>query len=156
MPHPTLHKFVDDGSACFANLTLRSGERVFLSIAAKGLALFRLHLGGRVPGRRLYAVDGAALMRMRRVLARDAARLPALPRGRDVHRDEGAMAEFLDAALADLAALNAGQAVPGRVEALDAEHPEERPLSLMTRLALTANDAADCIRLFARAQNTAG
>jgi hypothetical protein len=156
MHPPILHKFVDDGGACFANLTLRSGERVFLSIAQTGFALFRLHLGGRIPGRRLFAADAQALARMHRVLAREAERLPLLPQATELHRNEGAMAEFLDAALEDLNAVNEGRAVPGRVEALDVDNPPERPLSVLTRLALTAGDAADCVRLFTRAANTAG
>jgi len=154
MSHAILHKYVDSSGACFANVTLQSGERVFLSIAAKGFALLRLHLGGFVPGRRLFVADARALGRMHRVLAHDNGRLPALPQARDLHRDEGAMAEFLDAAIEDLTAVNQGRPVPGRVEALDVENPPERPLSLLTRLALTARDAEDCVRLLERAKNT--
>ena len=154
MSNVILHKYVDSSGACFANITLQSGERVFLSIAAKGFAMFRLHLGGFIPGRRLFAVDPQVLARMQRVLAYDNGRLPALPQARELHRDEGAMAEFLDAAIEDLTAVNEGRPVPGRVEALDVENPPERPLSLLTRLALTARDAADCIRLLERAKNT--
>lgn len=156
MPAPVLHKYVDDGRACFANLTLGSGERIFLSVAATGFAVFRLHLGGRIPGRRLFEADAAGLKRMHRVLARETLRLPLLPRARDLHRDQGAMAGLVDAALVDIEALQAGRAVPGAVERFDTGNPPERPLALLTRLALTAHDIPDCLRLLTRARNTPG
>lgn len=156
MHRPVLHKYVDDGRACFANLSLPSGERVFLSLAASGFVLFRLHLGGLIPGRRLFEADPAALRRMLRVLGREATRLPALPRARDLHRDQGAMSDLIDAAITDLEALNAGATIPGAVARFDTQDPPERPLSLLTRLALTAADIDACVRLYTRARNTPG
>lgn len=152
MNGPILHKYVD-GGASFANLALPSGERLFLSIAKSGFAIRRLHLGGRIPGRRLFAADAAAVERMRCVLARDSS-LPPLPQATELHRDEGAMASFLDAALADLGALKDGHAVPGAVDDFDPDDPPLRPLAAFTRLALTASDVDDCARLFERAKNT--
>ena len=38
--------------------------------------------------------------------------------------------------------------IPGQVDALDLDNPPERPLSLFTRLALTARDEDDLVRLY--------
>ena len=90
---------------------------------------------------------------MANVLARDAPLLPPLPRAKK-HQDDSATHAFLDAATADLKAVAENKPVPGRVEALDLDNPPERPLSLFTRLALTAHDADDLVRLFERTRNT--
>jgi hypothetical protein len=66
------------------------------------------------------------------------------------------MHAFLDAAAVDLKAAVDDKPIPGKVQALDLESPTERPLSLFTRLALTAHDADDLVRLFERTRNTVG
>jgi hypothetical protein len=140
MPEAVLHKYLDFGARALSNVSLQSGERVLLSIAPSGFALRRLHLRGLLPGRSLFSAAAPDVDRMARVLERDAAGLPALPRAA-VHRDEAAMLEFVDAATADLKAIAENRPVPGAVDALDLENRPERPLSLLTRLALTARDA---------------
>jgi hypothetical protein len=155
MPEPVLHKYLDFGERAMSDLALPSGERVFISVLSTGFAVHRTHLGGLVPGRRLFIVDAADTARLARVIARDAHLLPALPRARQ-HRDESATMTSVDAATADLTAMTESRADPGSVNSLDLRHPNERPLSLFTRLALTAGDAADLARRFARAFNTAG
>jgi len=92
---------------------------------------------------------------MTNVLARDAGQLPPLPRAKK-HQDDSAMHAFLDASSADLRAAAENKPIPGKVEALDLDHPSERPLSLFTRLALTAHDSDDLVRLFERIRNTVG
>jgi hypothetical protein len=151
-----LHKYIDGGRACFANLTLVSGERVMLSLARGSFALLRLHLGGYLPGRRLFVANAFEVIRMQRVLQRHASTLPALPRATMVHRDDAQMEAFLDAALVDLKAVTDGRPAPGAVGSLDLDAMPDRPLALLTRLALTGRDAADCVRLYERAKNTAG
>jgi hypothetical protein len=64
------------------------------------------------------------------------------------------MNEFLDAAAVDLKAAVKNKPIPGKVNALDLENRPERPLSLFTRLALTARDGEDLVRLFERTRNT--
>ena len=66
------------------------------------------------------------------------------------------MHKFLDAATVDLNAAAENKPIPGKVDALDLDNPPERPLSLFTRLALTARDADDLVRLFERTRNTVG
>lgn len=155
MNGPILHKYVDNGIACFTNVTLASGERVMLSVAAEeGFAVFRLHLGGRVPGKRVFDSTVQDLARMTRVIARDDGTLPPLPQAVDEHRDDGAMLTFLEAANADVGAAAEGRAIPGAVDAFDPEAPPPRPLAMVTRLALVAADEADLVRRYERARNT--
>src|SRR5262245_1572250 len=124
MPKPILHKYFDFADGALANLTLASGERVLLSIVPSGtFEVRRFHLGGFVPGRRLFRAHPLEAERMAQVLARDSGRLPPLPRAARAHRDESTT--------------------------------PERPLSLFTRLALSAADANDLARRYERARNTA-
>jgi len=127
MADPVLHKYFDLGDRALANITLPSGERVLLTIVPAGFAVHRLHLFGVIPGRCLFGANNIASEQMANVLARDARQLPPLPRAKGKHHD-----------------------------ALNLDHPPERPLSLFTRLALTARDADDLVRLFERIRNTAG
>jgi hypothetical protein len=130
MPDPILHKYVDLGDRALANLTLKSGERVLLTILPAGFAVHRLHFLGIIPGQCLFGGNEPAYKPMAMVLARDAQLLPPLPRAKGKHQDD----------------------MGGR----DPADPAERPLSLLTRLALTAQDADDLARLFERTRNTVG
>jgi hypothetical protein len=155
MPEPVLHKYFDFGERALANLTLPSGERVLLTIVPNGFAVHQLHLWGAIPGRCLFGINDFGVRQIAKVLARDIHQLPPLPRAAK-HQDDSATHELLDAATADLKAIADNRPVPGRVDALDLDHRPERPLSLFTRLALSARDGDDLIRLFERARNTVG
>jgi hypothetical protein len=125
MSEPVLHKYFDLGDRALANLTLGSGERVLLTIVPNGFAVHMLHLFGMIPGRCVFGANSLAVDQMINVLLRDAPQLPPLPRARK-HQDE----------------------TP------DPDNAPERPLSLFTRLALTAHDVEDLTRLFERTRNT--
>jgi hypothetical protein len=153
MADPVLHKYFDFGDRALANLTLESGERVLLTIVPGGFATHRMHLFGSIPGRCLFGANNIATQQMTNVLVRDAGQLPPLPRA-SKHRDDSAMHAFLDASTADLRAVAENQPNPGNVDALNLDNPPERPLSLFTRLALTARDTDDLVRLFERIRNT--
>jgi hypothetical protein len=155
MSEPVLHKYFDLGDRALANITLSSGQRVLLTIVPAGFAVHRLHLLGVIPGRCVFGANAIACRQMAMVLARDSRHLPALPRPKK-YRDESTMHAFLDAATVDLKAAAENKPLPGKVEALDLENPPERPLSLFTRLALTARDEDDLARLLERARNTPG
>ena len=155
MTDPVLNKYFDFGDRALANLTLESGERVLLTIVPAGFAVHKLHLFGTIPGRCLFGANNIATTQMTSVLARDAGQLPPLPRAKK-YQDDSAMHAFLDASSADLRAAAENKAIPGKVDALDLDHPAERPLSLFTRLALTAHDSDDLVRLFERIRNTVG
>ena len=129
MSDPILHKYFDFGDNALANLTLASGERVLLTIVPAGFAVHRLHVFGMFPGRCLFGANTPGVQQMSNVLTRDTQQLPALPRAKGKHQVD---------------------AEP------DPAHPAERPLSLLTRLALTASDSDDLVRLFERTRNTAG
>jgi len=133
----TLTKYVDYGERAFADLTLESGERLFVSVVPKGLAIHRLHLGGIIAGRRVFATDPSGRDRISRALLREDGKLPPLPRATKKHRDDGHMMEFMDAAIKDLQAVAENKPIPGAVDAFDADNPPPRPLSLLTRFALT-------------------
>jgi hypothetical protein len=156
MSDTVLHKYFDFGDRALANLTLESGERVLLTIVPGGFAAHRLHLFGMIPGRCLFGANNIATQQMTNVLARDTVQLPPLPRATGKHQDESAMHAFLDAANIDLRAAAENKPIPGKVEALNLDNPPERPLSLFTRLALTARDSDDLIRLLERTRNTVG
>lgn len=130
MPDPILHKYFDLGDRALANLTLKSGERVLLTILPAGFAVHLLHVFGIIPGRCLFGINEPGYRQMTTVLARDQQLLPPLPRAKGKHQDD----------------------MSGR----DPADPAERPLSLLTRLALTAQDADDLTRLFERTRNTVG
>ncbi len=144
----TLHKLNDRGHAGFANVTLASGERVFLSLAVNGLRVHRLHLGGLVPGRTLMACDAPTLERAVRNLAR-AGGLPPLPQA-------FRMEAVLDSALAMLTPRPglAGVVHVGGGDGDDDALPD-RPVAVLARLALAARDADDLVRRIGRAANTA-
>jgi hypothetical protein len=149
VPDPVLHKYYDFGSRALSNISLRSGERVLLSLVPRGFALRRLYLNGLVPWGSLFSANALDTARIARVLARSANDLPPLPKAAQ-HRDDAAMLDFLDAATADLKAIAENKPVPGAVESLDLENRPERPLSLFSRLALVASDADDLARRFER------
>jgi hypothetical protein len=155
VPEPVLHKYYDFGSRALSNISLRSGERVLLSLVPKGLALRRLYLGGVVPWGSLFSANAHDTARIARVLARSANGLPPLPKAAH-HRDDAAMLELLDAATMDLKALAENKPVPGAVDALDLENRPERPLSLFSRLALAASDADDLVRRLERSRMLPG
>jgi hypothetical protein len=154
MPDPVLHKYCDFGDNALANLTLASGERVLLTIVPNGFAVHWLHLFGMIPGRCLFGANAMAVKQMVSVLARDAPQLPPLPRAKGRHQDDSAMHALLDATAVDLKTAAANKPIAGRVEALALDKTPERPLSLFTRLALTARDADDLVRLYERTRNT--
>ena len=155
MAEAVLHKYFDFGERALAKVTLPSGERVLLTMVPNGFAVHRLHLWGMIPGRCLFGMNDFGAKQLAKVLARDTNLLPPLPRAKK-HQDNSATHEFLDAATADLKAVAENKPVPGRVEALDLDNRPERPLSLFTRLTLTANDGDDLVRLFERTRNTVG
>jgi hypothetical protein len=128
MSEPILHKYFDFGDRALANVTLTSGERVLLTVLPNGFAVHRLHLFGMIPGRCLFGINMPGVKQMTNVVARDTLQLPPLPRAKGKHQ----------------------------VESLDPDNAQERPLSLFTRLALTARDADDVVRLFERTRNTVG
>jgi hypothetical protein len=125
MSEPVLHKYFDFGDRALANLTLGSGERVLLTVVPNGFAVHMLHLFGMIPGRCVFGANSLAVDQMINVLLREAPQLAPLPRAKR-HQDE----------------------TP------DPDDSPERPLSLFTRLALTAGDVDDLVRLFERARNT--
>src|SRR5690606_3241234 len=90
-----VHRYMDRGNGGFANLSLPSGERIFLSLSPKGLRVHNLILWGRIPGRTLCVADARQVDQMVKVIARDIARLPKLP-------DKAAMDAFLVVAMAAL------------------------------------------------------
>ena len=137
MAEPILHKYFDFGDRALANVTLLSGQRVLLTIVPAGFAVHRLHLFGIIPGHCLFGAGDDAYKRMADMLAHDAQQLPALPRAKGKHQDDPAIHATSDA---ERAPLQRG----------------ERPLSLFTRLALTARDEDDLVRLYERARNTPG
>jgi hypothetical protein len=151
-----LHKYIDLGPRAFSNISLPSGERVFISVQPKGVTVHRLHLRGIIPGRRLFGAGTDGRDRMVRVLLRDASRLAPLPTAVEQHRDDGATMEFMDAAIVDLEALGEGKAVPGAVDAIETDNPPPRPLALLTRLALGCATAAELTERFERTRNIAG
>ena len=155
MAEPILHKYFDFGDRALANLTLESGERVLLTIVPAGFAVHKLHVFGMIPGRCLFGANDIAATQMTSVLVRDTGQLPPLPQARK-HKDDSAMHAFVGAALVDLQAAAEEKPVPGNVAALNLDNPPERPLSLFTRLALTAPDTDDLVRLLERTRNTVG
>jgi hypothetical protein len=132
MPDPILHKYFDLGDRALANLTLKSGERVLLTILPAGFAVHRLHVFGIIPGQCIFGINEPGYRQMTTVLARDMQLLPPLPRAKGQHQDDAGAAPR------------------------QPDDPPERPLSLLTRLALTAQDADDLARLFERTRNTVG
>ena len=156
MSDPVLHKYFDLGDRALANLTLESGERVLLTIVPAGFAVHRLHFFGMFPGGCLFGANTVAAKQMTSVLARDARQLPPLPRAKGKHEDDSATHAFLDAAHVDLRAAAENKPIAGKVDAIDLDNPPERPLSLFTRLALTARDTDDLVRVFERTRNTVG
>ncbi len=72
------------------------------------------------------------------------------------HRDDGAVMEFMDAAIIDLKAVGEGKPVPGAVDAIETENPPPRPLALITRFALTMPDAQTLALRLERTRNTPG
>jgi hypothetical protein len=154
----TLLRYADFGERALSFLVLPSGESVFVSIGRKSISIHKMYLRGWIPGRRLFAATISDLNRMARTLTRtaDQLQLAPLPTATQEHRDEAALHMLLDAAIIDITAVGQGKAVPGHVDALDLDNMPERPLSLVTRLALAASDGADLRRRFERVRNTPG
>jgi hypothetical protein len=141
MAEAILHKYFDLGERALANLTLQSGERVLLTILPKGFAVHRLHLYGMIPGSCLFGANTPAVTQMVNVLTRDTPHLPPLPRAKGSHRIEP------ERLAPDEAAQDSTR---------ESDTTDERPLELFTRLALTAHDADELVRLYERTRNTAG
>ena len=149
MTKAILHKYFDFRETALANLTLPSGERVVMSVVASGtFEVRRLHLSGFIPGKRLFRAYPLEAGHMAQVLARESHRLEPLPTATGQHRDESAMHESPDAVPADLAA------GAGAIDVLQHDRRRERPLSLFTRLALSATDTDDLVRRYERVRNT--
>jgi hypothetical protein len=155
VPEPLLHKYYDFGNRALSNISLRSGERILLSLVPNGFALRRLYLNGLLPWGSLFSANAQDTARIARVLSRGAADLPPLPRAPH-HRDDAAMLELINAATIDLKAAAEAKPIPGAVEALDLDNRPERPLSLFSRLALSASDANDLVRRFERTRMLPG
>jgi len=153
---PILYKYLDLGPRAFSTMMLPSGEKVFVSLVPKGLAVHRLHLGGWIPGRRLFAASTQERDRMVRVLRREEDQLPPLPTAVKEHRDDGALMEFMDAAILDLNAVSAGKVQPRATDKIDTDNPPTRAMSLFTRLALSQPDAAALSARFDRVRNIPG
>ncbi len=136
-----VHRYMERGAGGFANLTLPSGERILISIAASGLRIHSLIWGGRLPWGRLYAADAASLARTVRVVARDSDRLPELPK-------DAAMDAFLTMATAALKNPDEYQ------RPLDGEDFPMSHLTVVTRAALAEPDAASLVRRLSRAAAT--
>jgi hypothetical protein len=138
---PVVHTCRERGAGGFANLTLASGERILISIAVNGVRVHRVILWGRIPGRTLHVAGAAHLAQAVKVIGRDIDRLPQLP-------DSAAMDALLTSAIATL---NDAQLRRGAVDG------DGRPLSaltVLTRAALAAPDAAAFVRTLSRAAAT--
>jgi len=110
---------------------------VVLSIVPSGrFAVGRLHLRGFVPGRQLVRAFPIEAEHMAQVLTRAADRLPRLPVATGQHREECG-----------------GQAADTAAARHICRDGRERPLSLFTRLALSATDADDLARRYERVRN---
>ena len=136
----TLNRYNDRGASGFANLTLDSGERIFISLAAAGLRVHRLILFGRIPGRTLHVADAASVRQAAKVLVRDLGRLPPLP-------DGAAMDSLLAGAITALKTAASGIAV-------GEDRTPTTVLEILTRAALAEPDAAAFVRRLSRAAVT--
>jgi hypothetical protein len=87
MPDPILHKYFDLGDRALANLTLKSGERVLLTILPAGFAVHLLHVFGIIPGRCLFGIKSLAGGKCRRC-SRATRSLAPLPRAKGKHQDD--------------------------------------------------------------------
>ena len=142
MPPATVHRYNDRGAGGFANLTLPSGERVFLSVAPSGLRIHRLVLWGRIPGKTLHTTDAATLAHLVAVLERDIASLPKLP-------DKAALHAFLAIATRAISDPSVYGSNPH-----DEEGETTTRLAVLTRAALAEPDAESLVRRFQRAAAT--
>ncbi len=139
---PSVHNFLERGAGGFANVSLASGERIFLSLAANGLRLHRLIWNGRLPWGKLLAASGDDLRRMVRTLGREMDSLPELPK-------EAALQAFTVAATQAISDPSIYSRQP-----LDAEGFPATSLALLTRVALAELDAASLLRRLRRAAVT--
>jgi hypothetical protein len=145
MPEPApaaVHRYADRGEGGFSNVTLPSGERVFLSLTPKGLRVHNLILWGRVPGKTLYTAGAGEVAQMVKVIARDIARLPKLP-------NDAAMNSFLVIAARAIKDPSVYRGKP-----LDEDENTTTPLAVLTRGALAETDAAGVVRRLQRAAAT--
>lgn len=138
---PVVHTYLERGAGGFANVTLASGERILISVAANGLRVHRLILWGRVPGRTVHVANAAELRQAVTVIARDVDRLPKLPD-----------AAAIDALLTDaIAALKNATPLRGP---RDSDGATLSALAVLTRAALGAADAPSFARTLSRAAAT--
>lgn len=137
-----LDRYLDRGASGFANLILPSGQRTFLSLAAKGLQVNNLIWKGRLPGRTLYKADAAAVARMVTIFGREVERLPKLP-------DKAAMDSFLVIAMQAIK----DPGVYGR-NPKDEEGETTTPLAILTRAVLDEPDQEALVRRLSRAAAT--
>ena len=137
-----VHRYMDHGNGGFSNLTLPSGDRIFLSLSPKGLRIHKLILWGRVPGKTLYVANAGEVAQMVKVVARDIARLPKLP-------DKAAMDSFLVIATAAIRDPSVYRDKP-----LDEDENATTWLAVLTRAALAEPDAAGVVRRLQRAAAT--
>lgn len=126
----------------FANLVMPSGERAFLSLSPKGLAVHNMILWGKVPGRGVYKATHDEVVRMVRHLAQDLASLPKLP-------DKAAMDSFLLTAARAISDPSVYSKLP-----LDEDGFPMTHLTVLTRAALAEQTRDALIRRFTRASNT--
>lgn len=138
----TINGYIDRGPSGFANLTLPSGEPLFISVSRKGLRLHHIILWGYWPGRTHFKANAAQLGQMVRVLARDVAKLPKLP-------DKAAMDSFLVIATRAITDPSVYQEYQR-----DEEGEPITTLALLTRAALGEPDVAGIVRRFSRAAAT--
>lgn len=139
---PSVHNYLERGAGGFANVSLASGERIFLSLAASGLRVHRLIWNGRLPWGKLLTLSADEVRRMVRTLGREIGALPELPK-------EAAMQAFAVAATQAIA----DPGVYGR-QPLDGEGFPVTSLALLTRAALAEPDAAALVRRLSRAAVT--
>lgn len=133
-------KYLDRGDkGGFANLVMPSGERAFLSLSAKGLAIHNMILWGKVPGKGLYKANAEEVARMVRYLGRDPTVLPKLP-------DSAAMDSFLLTAARAISDPSVYSKLP-----LDEDGFPMTHLTVLTRTALSEQTRDGLIRRLTRA-----
>jgi hypothetical protein len=139
---PSVRNYLERGAGGFANVSLASGERIILSLAASGLRIHRLIWNGRLPWGRLLAASADEVRRMVRSLGRELDTLPELP-------NDAAMQAFAVAATQAIS----DPAIYGRQPLDEAGFPATS-LAVLTRAALAERDAASLVRRLSRAAVT--
>jgi hypothetical protein len=139
---PTVHNYLERDPGGFASISLLSGERVFLSLAASGLRLHRVIWNGWLPWGKLLSASPDEVRRMVRTLGREIDALPELPKDAALQ----ALTVAATRAISD-------PSIYGR-QPLDGEGFPASSLSLLTRAALAERDAAGLVRRLSRAAVT--